>query len=87
MKLVHPHCNFVVDTSPWTQDLVDIMEGEHTVSLFLKARNELSARQERWIAWLIQHGYEAGRHYWPCKEGYRFSSGGIAIAFALGITK
>ena len=64
-----------------------ILEGKHTISGFLEARKELSVRRERWITWLIQHGYEAGRHYWPCKEGYRFSSGGIAIAFVLGITK
>jgi len=87
MKLVHPHCNVVVDTGPWVQDLMHILEGEHTISGFLKARNELSARRERWTNWLTQHGYEAGLHYWPCKEGYRFSSGGIATAFALGVTR
>ena len=87
MKLVHPHCNVIVDTGPWVQDLMDILEGDHQINNFLTARNELSARREQWIQWLTRHGYEAGRHYWPCKEGFRFSSGGIAIAFALGITK
>ena len=87
MKLVYPHCNFIVDTGPWTQDLMDIMEGEHTVHNFLIARAELLARQERWTRWLTQRGYEAGRHYWTCKEGYRFSSGGIATAFTAGIKK
>lgn len=87
MKLVHDHCDVVVDTSPWVQDLMDILEDEHTISGFLEARNELSARHDRWRNWLIQHGYEAGRHYWTCKQGFRFSSGGIATAFVLGVTK
>lgn len=63
---------------------MDILEGAHTISDFLEARNDLSARRERWTQWLIKHGYEAGRHYWTCKEGYRFSSGGIATAFVIG---
>ena len=87
MKLVHPHCNFVVDTAPLVQDLMDILEGEHTISNFIEARNEMSARRDRWRHWLIRHGYEAGRHYWPCKQGFRFSSGGIATAFVLGVSK
>jgi hypothetical protein len=87
MKLVHDHCDVVVDTGPWVQDLMDIMEGEHTVHNFLIARGELLARQERWTRWLTQHGYQAGRHYWTCKQGYRFSSGGIATAFVLGVLK
>jgi hypothetical protein len=63
---------------------MDILESDHQIGDFLKARNELSARREQWIQWLIRHGYEAGRHYWPCKEGFRFSSGGLATAFAIG---
>ena len=69
------------------QDLMDILEGRHKIGDFLEARNELSARRERWIRWLAQHGYQAGRHYWPCKQGFRFLSGGIATAFVLGIKK
>lgn len=84
MKLVYPHCNVIVDTEPWTQDLMDILEGNHKIRGFLEARIELSERRERWTKWLIRHGYEAGRHYWPCKQGYRFSSGGIATAFVIG---
>jgi hypothetical protein len=84
MKLVHPHCNVIVDTGPWVQDLMDILEGDHQINNFLTARNELSARRERWIQWLTRHGYEAGRHYWPCKQGFRFSSGSIATAFVIG---
>jgi hypothetical protein len=87
MKLVHSHCDFVVDTGPWEQDLMDILEGRHKVGDFLEARKELSARREQWRQWLTQHGYEAGRHYWTCKQGYRFSSGGIATAFVLGVAK
>ena len=87
MKLVHPHCDFVVDTGPWVQDLMDILEGRHKVGDFLTARDELTARREQWTRWLIRHGYEAGRHYWTCKQGYRFSSGSLATAFVLGVSK
>lgn len=87
MKLVHPHCNFVLDTRPWVQDLMDILEGRNKEGNFFEAKDELVARNDRWRNWLTRHGYEAGRHYWPCKEGFRFSSGGIATAFALGVSK
>jgi hypothetical protein len=63
---------------------MDVLEGTHKVDDFLEARKELSARRDRWTLWLVKHGYEAGQHYWTCKEGFRFSSGGLATAFALG---
>jgi hypothetical protein len=64
---------------------MNILEGGHEVGDFLQARNELSARHQRWVNWMTKHGYEAGRHYWRCKQGYRFSSGGLATAFVLGV--
>jgi hypothetical protein len=64
---------------------MDILEGGLDAGDWMWARNEFTARHERWVRWMIQHGYEAGRHYWPCKEGYRFSSGALATAFVLGV--
>jgi hypothetical protein len=87
MKLVHNHCDIVVETRPFMQDVMVILEGGLDAGDWRWARKEFTARHERWIKWMIQHGYEAGRHYWPCKEGYRFSSGALATAFVLGITK
>ena len=84
MKLVHPHCNVVVDTEPWVQDLMAILKGPHDITEFLAARRQLSQRQQHWQTWLIQHGYQAGRDYWTCKEGYRFSSDGLALMFVIG---
>ena len=66
---------------------MDILEGRNKEGNFFEAQDELVARNDRWRNWLTRHGYEAGRHYWPCKEGFRFSSGGIATAFALGVSK
>ena len=66
---------------------MNVLEGKHTIGEFLEARNKLDNRRQEWSKWLIRHGYEAGRHYWTCKEGYRFSSGGIATAFVLGVSK
>lgn len=84
MKLVHPHCDIVVDTKPWVQDLLDTLEGAHEISQFLRAREQLDQRQQQWQQWLTQHGYQAGRDYWRCKEGYRFSHPSLALAFTIG---
>ena len=84
MILVHAHCDVIVDTEPWVQDLMAVIKRPHDITEFLAARKQLEERNKRWQRWLIEHGYQAGRDYWPCKEGYRFSNDSLAFAFMLG---
>jgi hypothetical protein len=84
-KLVHPHCNIVVNIDPWRQAIMD--RNEQTLTGFLKVRKELSDSHEKWMRWLIKHGYQLGQDYFRCEEGYRFSSEKLAKEFILGALK
>ena len=87
-KLVHPHCNIVVNIDPCIQEIIDRnYRNKPNIGGLLDARKEISLRHERWIKWMITQGYNVGQHYFRCIEGYRFSSDNIAKEFILKALK
>jgi hypothetical protein len=87
-KLVHPHCNIVVNIDPIREEIIDRNYRKAPgIRGLLNAREEISDRHEKWMKWLINQNYNLGQHYFRCEEGYRFSSDNIAKEFILGALK
>lgn len=80
---IYPHLTVIVDTEPWFQDLFSgYGDADHAQRRLL--REKMSERDRSFSQWLIAHGYEYGRDYQRCDQGFQFATPALATMFALG---
>ena len=94
MSKLYPQCNILIDTDPLFQDLVDkILDGHpltskskgkgYRMSDTMEYRREIPKRHEQMARWFVRRGYQCGRDYILCEQGYRVSNPSTVTAFLL----
>lgn len=83
MQKIYPHLTVEIPVEIFFRDLYDQYEDAFAVQR-LAIVQQISAREDSFGQWLIDHGYQYGRDYQRTIDGYRFSNEALAAMFVLG---